>query len=75
MKEKTVQLKKVIELTKQNTYEKKNKKNTIPEALISTKEKQIRKGKPKQRSVHPKNKMRNAETNHVRIEHSRANTA
>ena len=37
MKEKTLELKKVIELIKQNTYEKKNKKNTIPEALISTK--------------------------------------
>ena len=40
-KEKTLELKKVIELIKQNTYEKKNKKNTIPEALISTKEKEI----------------------------------
>ena len=39
MKEKTLELKKVIELIKQNTYEKKNKKNTIPEALKSTKEK------------------------------------
>ena len=39
MKEKTLELKKIIELIKQNTYEKKNKKNTIPEALISTKEK------------------------------------
>ena len=37
MKEKTLELKKVIELIKQNTYEKKNKRNTIPEALISTK--------------------------------------
>ena len=41
MKEKTLELKKIIELIKQNTYEKKNKKNTIPEALISTKEKHI----------------------------------
>ena len=40
MNEKTLELKKVIELIKQNTYEKENKKNTIPEALISTKEKQ-----------------------------------
>ena len=39
MKEKTLELKKIFELLKQNTYEK-NKKNTIPEALISTKEKQ-----------------------------------
>ena len=37
-KEKTLELKKTIELVKQNTYEKKNKKNTIPEALISSKE-------------------------------------
>ena len=41
MKEKTLELKKTIELIKQNTYEKKNKKNTIPEALISTKEKHM----------------------------------
>ena len=34
-------MKKIIELIKQNTYEKKNKMNTIPEALISTKEKHI----------------------------------
>ena len=32
---------KTIEMIKQNTYEKKNKKNTIPEALITTKEKQL----------------------------------
>ena len=38
MKEKTLEMKKIIELIKQNTYEKKNKKNTIPEALISTEE-------------------------------------
>ena len=40
MKEKTLELKKIIKLFKQNTYEKKNKKHTIPEAPISTKEKQ-----------------------------------
>ena len=60
MKEKTLELKKVIELIKQNTYEKKNKKNTIPEALMSTKEKQIIKEEPIQRMVRfgtrPKNK-------------------
>ena len=39
MKEKTLQLKKTNELIKQNTYEKKNKKNAIPEALTSTREK------------------------------------
>ena len=37
-----------IELIKQKTY-KKNKKNTIPEALISSKEKQIIKEEPIQR--------------------------
>ena len=46
MKEKRLELKKVIELIKQNTYENKNKKNTIPEALLSTKEKQIKKKNP-----------------------------
>ena len=40
MKEKTLELKRIIEFIKQNTYEKKNKQNTTPEALISTKEKQ-----------------------------------
>ena len=49
MKEKTLEMKKVIELIKQNTYEKKNEKNTIPEALISTKEKHIMKEEPIQR--------------------------
>ena len=48
MKEKTLELKKKIELIQQNTYEKKNKKNTIPEALISTK-KHIIKEEPIQR--------------------------
>ena len=60
MKEKTLELKKIIELIKQNTYEKKNKKNTIPEALISSKEKQIIKEEPIQRmerfGTKPKNK-------------------
>ena len=41
MKEKTLEMKKTIEMIKENTYEKKNKKNTIPEALFTTKEKQI----------------------------------
>ena len=49
MKEKTLELKKKIELLKQNTYEKKNKKNTIPEALISTKERHTIKEEPIQR--------------------------
>ena len=60
MKEKTLELKKIIELIKQNTYEKKNKKNTIPEALISTKEKHMIKEEPIQRmerfGTRPKNK-------------------
>ena len=42
MKEKTLELKKTIELIKENTYEKKNKKNTIPQASISTREKHAR---------------------------------
>ena len=58
MKEKTLELKKIIEFIKQNTYEKKNKKNTIPEALISTKEGIIK--EPIQRmerfGTRPKNK-------------------
>ena len=60
MKEKTLELKKIIELIKQNTYEKKNKKNTILEALISSKEKQMIKEEPIQRmerfGTKPKNK-------------------
>ena len=46
MREKTLELNKTIELIKQNTYEKKNKKNTKPEALISTKERHIIKEEP-----------------------------
>ena len=49
MKEMTLEMKKTIEMIKQNTYEKKNKKNTIPEALVTTKEKQIIKEEPIQR--------------------------
>ena len=60
MKEKTLELKKIIEMIKQITYEKKNKKNTIPEALISTKVKHIIKEEPIQRierfGTRPKNK-------------------
>ena len=47
-------------MIKLNTYEKKNKKNTIPDALISTKEKHIIKDEPIQRmerfGTRPKNK-------------------
>ena len=49
MKEKTLELKKTINLIKQNTNEKKNKKNTIPEALISAKERNTIKEKTIQR--------------------------
>ena len=48
LKEKTPG-KKATELVKQITYEKKNKKNTIPEALITAKEKQLIKEEPIQR--------------------------
>ena len=60
MKEKTLELKKIFELIKHNMYEKKNKENTISEALISTKEKQIIKEEPIQRmekfGARPKNR-------------------
>ena len=60
LKEKTLELKKIIELIRQNTYEKKNKKNTTPEALISSKENQMIKEEPIQRmersGTKPKNK-------------------
>ena len=36
MKKKKPETKETIEMIKQNTYEKKNDKNTIPEALISS---------------------------------------
>ena len=41
MKEKKLEFKKTIEMIKQNMYERKNRKNTIPEALISNREKEI----------------------------------
>ena len=62
MKEKKLELKKTIEMIKQNTYERKNRKNTIPEALISNREKEI-KEEPIQRmersDTRPKNKFIN----------------
>ena len=62
MKEKKLELKKKIEMIKQNTYERKNRKNTIPEALISNREKAI-KEEPIQRmersDTRPKNKFTN----------------
>ena len=45
LKEKTLELK-IIKIIKQNTYEKKNKQNTIPEAFLSIKEKHIIKEEP-----------------------------
>ena len=42
MKEKKLKLKKTIEMIKQNTYERKNRKNTIPEALITNRGKEIK---------------------------------
>ena len=62
MKEKKLELKKTIEMIKQNTYERKNRKNTIPEALILHREKEI-KEEPIQRmersDTRPKNKFTN----------------
>ena len=49
MKEKPLEINQIFELIKQNTYEKKNKKNKKPEALISTNEKHIIKEEPIQR--------------------------
>ena len=49
MKEKTLELEKTINLIKQNTYEKKNKKKTIPEAPILAIEKHVIKEEPIQR--------------------------
>ena len=41
MKEKKIEMKKAREMIKQNTYEKEIK-NTIPEALVSNREKKLR---------------------------------
>ena len=41
-KEKKLELKKTIEMIKQNTYERKDRKNTIPEASILHREKEIK---------------------------------
>ena len=42
IKEEKLEMKKVIEINKQKTYEKKNNKNTILEALMSNREKVIK---------------------------------
>ena len=40
MKKKKPELKKTLEIIKQNTYERKNRKNTIPEVRITSPEKE-----------------------------------
>ena len=42
LKEKDLDVPKVVDQIQQNTYDRKNKKNTIPEALISNREKHLR---------------------------------
>ena len=60
MKEKKLELKKTIEMIKQNTYGRKNLKNTIPEALISNREKKEEPIQRMERSdTRPKNKFTN----------------
>ena len=62
LKEKKPEIKKAIEMIKKNTYEKRNKKNTKPEAIISNREKEI-KEEPIQRmdkfNTRPGNKFNN----------------
>ena len=48
MKKKRLEMKQTIEKIKQNTYERKNRKNSLTEALISNRDKVI-KEEPKQR--------------------------
>ena len=48
MKEKKLELKKTIEMINQNTYERKNRKNTTPEALISHREKEKKRSQYKE---------------------------
>ena len=43
MKEKDLHVPKVLDQIQQDTYDRKNQKNTIPEALISNREKDIKK--------------------------------
>ena len=59
MKEKKLELKKTLEMIKQNTYERKNRKNTIPEALILHREKEIKEDtiqRMERSDTRPKNK-------------------
>ena len=60
MKEKKLELKKTIEMIKQNTYERKNRKNTIPD--ISNREKEIKEEtiqRMERSDTRPKNKFTN----------------
>ena len=62
MKEKKLELKKTIEMIKQNTYKRKNRKNTIAEALISHREKEIKEEpilRMERSDTRPKNKFTN----------------
>ena len=49
MKEKSLEMKKTIELIEQNAYERKKTKNPIPDALIALEEKQAIKEEPIQK--------------------------
>ena len=58
MKEKKLELKKTIEMIKQNTYERKNWENFIPEALLPHREKEI-KEEPIQRMERSDTRLKN----------------
>ena len=63
MKEKKLDSKKTIDMIKQNTYQRKNRKNTIPEALITSREKEIKEEliqKMERFGTRPKNRKTNA---------------
>ena len=62
MKQKKPEMKKVIEMIKQNTYEKINNKNTIPETLISNPEKKSKKNQYKQWKNSTHDRERNSTT-------------
>ena len=49
IEEKKLELKKTIEMIKQDTYERKNRKNIIPEALITNRERNRRRTNTKNR--------------------------
>ena len=59
MKENKIELKKTIEMIKQNTYERKNRKHTIPEALISSREKNKRRTNTKKGTIRNKTEKQN----------------